>query len=98
MSSPVPISLETDPTVEVHLCIPEDQAKYLPRRRRVPRLWPGSAPLPRQGEVIYLSNTSAWGVSMVLHEWKTETLLRIELWLAHVKTSHNRPSGFSLTQ
>lgn len=89
----------TKPTIEVLLCVPDDQAKYLPKRRRAPDNLPPTAPLPRQGEVIYLSSTSAWGVQMVVHEWKTPDHLRVEVWLSHVITSnHTRPSGFSLTQ
>lgn len=87
------------PDVRVHLCIPEDQKKFLPRRRVAPAYHPANAPLPRQGEVIYLSSSSAWGVSMVIHEWVTPMELRVELWLEHVpSTRHGRPTGFTLTQ
>jgi hypothetical protein len=87
------------PKIEMHICIPDDQAKYLPKRRRAPALLPSAAPLPRQGEVIYLSPSSAWGVAMVVHDWKSADHLRVEIWLTHVTTNgHTRPSGFSLTQ
>lgn len=60
---------------------------------------PLEAPLPRIGEVIYLSSSSAWGVAMVIHEWRSAQDLRIELWLEHVHAARQqRPSGFSITQ
>jgi hypothetical protein len=83
----------------IHLCVPDDQARYLPRRRRAPLVLPTTAPLPRQGEVIYLSPQSAWGVTMVIHEWHAQDTLRIEIWLEHVTSERrSRPSGFVLTQ
>lgn len=85
--------------IEIHLCIPDDQEKWLPKRRRAPINLPLTAPLPRMGEVIYLSSSSAWGVAMVIHEWRGTHDLRIELWLEHVHAArHQRPSGFSITQ
>lgn len=82
------------------LCIPEEQQRYLPKRRRAPAHLPLGIPLPRQGEVIYLSSTSAWGVAMVIHEWESPDQLRIEVWLEHVAAGarHTRPPGFALTQ
>jgi hypothetical protein len=85
--------------VRVHLCVPEDQKRHLPKRRRAPAELPPEAPLPRQGEVIYLSSSSAWGVAMVIHEWLSQDMLRVEVWLEHVTASRNaRPPGFELTQ
>lgn len=85
--------------IEIHLCIPDDQEKWLPKRRRAPLNLPLAAPLPRIGEVIYLSSSSAWGVAMVIHEWRSEQDLRIELWLEHVHAARQqRPSGFTITQ
>jgi hypothetical protein len=85
--------------IEVHLCIPHDQERFLPRRRRAPIHLPLSAPLPRAGEVIYLSSSSAWGVAMVIHEWQNTEHLRVEVWLEHVGSSRQmRPTGFALTQ
>lgn len=90
---------QSKPEVRVHLCIPDDQEKFLPGRRRAPAYLPPDVPLPRQGEVIYLSSSSAWGVAMVVHEWLSPRELRIELWLEHVNAArHTRPTGFSLTQ
>lgn len=85
--------------VQIHLCIPEDQKRHLPKRRRAPAYLPLNVPLPRHGEVIYLSSTSAWGVAMVIHEWQSPDELRVEIWLEHVSASrHARPTGFPLTQ
>lgn len=85
--------------VSVHLCVPEDQARHLPKRRRAPHLLPRDVPLPRTGDVIYLNPQSAWGVQMVVYQWDTPDALRIEVWLEYVANSrHTRPSGFSLTQ
>jgi len=85
--------------VRTVFCVPEDQEKFLPKRRRAPAHLPVNAPLPRQGEVVYLSSSSAWAVSMVIHQWHAPTDLCIEVWLVHVATSRDsRPPGFALTQ
>lgn len=85
--------------VDVHLCVPDDQERYLPKRRRAPQYLPPNAPLPRKGEVIYLSSTSAWGVNLVIHEWRSPVELRVEIWLEHIGAARfGRPSGFALTQ
>jgi hypothetical protein len=87
------------PTVEIHLCVPDDQQRHLPKRRRAPNPLPPNAPLPRTGEVLYLSSSSAWAVEQVIHEWRSPVDLRIELWLTHVGSSrHGRPTGFAITQ
>lgn len=95
----VPMSNNTNggPTsVRVCLCVPDDQKRHLPKRHRAQ--WPHGAPIPRTGEVVYLSSTSAWGVSMVIHEPRGDGLLT-EIWLEHVSGSrHLRPTGFALTQ
>lgn len=70
--------------VTVHLCIPTDQLQHAPRRRRAPYELPPGAPVPRHGEVIYLSRSSAWGVAMVVHDWQAPDELRVEVWLEHV--------------
>lgn len=73
--------------------------RYLPKRVRAPDVLPDGAPLPRQGDVIYLSPSSAWAVQMVIHEWDSAESVRVEVWLDHVSSSrHGRPTGFSLTQ
>lgn len=85
--------------VVVHLCIPEHQVRHLPKRRKAPQRLPAAAPLPRVGEVVYLSRSSAWGVALVVHEWEAPDRLRVEVWLEHVDSPrHQRPTGFSLTQ
>jgi hypothetical protein len=92
-------SIPNDTQVQVHLCVPEDQQRYLPKRRRAPAHMPPNAPIPRQGEVIYLSSTSAWGVAMVIYVWQSPAELRVEVWLEHVSGAlHARPTGFALTQ
>lgn len=89
----------TQVTVEVRLRVPDDQAHHLPSRARWPDCLPGNAPLPRQGDLIYLSSTSAWGVEAVIHEWRTPQDLRIEVWLHHLGATHHttRPD-FATTQ
>ena len=85
--------------MRVHLCIPDDQEHHLPKRRRAPQFVPNDVPLPRVGEVIYLSSTSAWVVRIVIHEWHTAVDLRIELWLEWIGSArHSRPPGFEITQ
>lgn len=86
-------------TVDVCLCVPDDQEVHLPKRRRAPRRMPNGAPIPRMGEVVYLSSTSAWKVLMVIHEWRALDQLRVEVWLEYVGGARDRrPPGFELTQ
>lgn len=97
MTSPSAIPEPTE--VQIHLCIPEDQERHLPKRRRAPLLLPRDVPLPRIGEVIYLSSSSAWTVSFVIHEWRSAGELRIELWMDWAGSArHARAPGFALTQ
>jgi hypothetical protein len=100
MLSPMTIPpTTTTANVEIHLCVPDDQRQHLPKRRRAPHQLPANAPLPRVGEVLYLSSSSAWAVELVIHEWRSPEDLRIELWLTHVGSSrHARPPGFAITQ
>lgn len=84
--------------IEIHFCIPDDEKQFLPMRRRTPTLLPPNAPLPRQGEVLYLSKESAWCVELVIHEWSAPTMLRVEVWLQHLSLRRARPTGFMLTQ
>lgn len=86
-------------TTRIHLCVPDDQVRHLPKRRRAPQFLTLQTPLPRTGDVLYLSPHSAWGVQMVVYEWDAPDALRIEVWLEHVGNSrHTRPSGFTLPQ
>lgn len=87
------------PRIEIHMCVADDQERHLPKRRRAPRFLPLMAPLPRVGEVIYLSSSSAWQVDQIVHEWRSPQDLRIELWLVWIGNArHARPPGFEVTQ
>lgn len=80
----------------VHLCVPDDQARHLPKRRKAPESLPPNIPVPRQGDVIYLSRSSAWAVSLVVHDWLAPDNLRIEVWLKHVANVQAlQESGFA---
>jgi hypothetical protein len=82
--------------LSVHLCVPDDQARHLPKRRRAPESLPPNVPVPRQGDVIYLSRSSAWGVEVVVYDWLAPDELRIEVWLKHVGTAQQlKESGFA---
>lgn len=83
--------------IEVQLCIPEEQERFVPKRRRAPQFLPLTCPIPRKGEVIYLAQASPWAVSLVVHQWRGPTYLRVEVWLEHLGTM-GRPAGFALTQ
>jgi hypothetical protein len=79
----------------VHLCVPDDQVRHLPKRRKAPESLPPNVPVPRQGDVIYLSRSSAWGVEVVVYDWLAPDQLRIEIWLKHVGSAQQlRESGF----
>jgi hypothetical protein len=93
-------SMNATPRIEVHLCVPDDQAKHMPKRRRAPSYLPLLAPLPRRGETVYLSSTSAWLVEHVIHEWLTPIDLRIEVWLTFAAGAarHDRHPDFAMTQ
>lgn len=91
--------MNAQPAIKIHLCVPDDQKQFLPKRRRAPEYLPPSAPLPRIGELIYLSSSSAWGVELVIHEWLSPVDLHIEVWITHIGSSRSRrPDGFALTQ
>jgi hypothetical protein len=95
----VPSHANGAPQITIHLCVPDDEEQHLPKRRRAPRYLPAGAPLPRKGEVLYLSSTSAWAVELVIHEWRSPLDLHIEVWLTHLGNArHRRASGFALTQ
>lgn len=98
-SSGGPIQAPPGVRVTRHLCVPDDQERHLPKRRRAPQFLPPEAPMPRQGEVLYLSSSSAWAVELVIHEWRSPIELRIEIWITHIGSArHSRPTGFALTQ
>lgn len=87
-------------TVVVRLCVGGHDERHIPRRRTAPQVLPNNAPLPRIGEVIYLSSTSAWGVELVIHDWRSADLLHIEVWITHVTgvARHSRHGLFARTQ
>lgn len=74
--------------VEVHLCIQDKERHHLPNPCTVPHVLPRHAPLPRQGEVVYLGSDSAWWVTSVIHHWRTPQELRVELWLEHMSPQY----------
>ena len=83
--------------VETRLCIPDDQLHQASDLPAWALELPDGAPLPRTGDVLYLSSTSAWGVSMVIHERLSHGFTRIEVWLEHVGASrHPRDPGSRL--
>lgn len=86
------------PVVQAHYCVPDDQQRYLPRQSRIPTRLHPNVPMPRVGDVVYLSPRSAWGVQLVVYDWRSPGLLCIEVWLQHVATTAQRPTGFAITQ
>lgn len=61
---------------------------HLAHGQSVPN-WPEGAALPRIGEVIYFTSTSAWGVAMLIHELLPGGRLRVEVWLEHVNAARH---------
>ena len=83
-------TLPRTPGLSVHLCFPDDQIEYLPQGQALPK-WPAGVPAPRKGEVIYVTSTSAWAVSLVIHEIiYGGGGVRVEVWLEWVGTAHHR--------
>lgn len=94
---PVPVPVQ-QAKVEVELCVPDDQLSFLPEHRAAPFMLPANVPVPHKGEVIYISSTSAWGVMMVIHEWRSPLDLRIEVWIEWVgSVRQERPDECRLT-
>ena len=77
------------PAFVVHLCIPDDQIAHFPQGQAIPT-WPLGVQPPRIGEVIYLTSTSAWVVSMVVNELVHGGGVRIEAWLDWIGASRHR--------
>lgn len=90
---------QAPPGVEVVLCVPDDQRRYLPRRTPMPERI-GLAEKPLLGEIIMFDEHNAWSVSLVIHTWPWPTQHRIEVWLERLSSrmGHERPSGFSVTR
>lgn len=85
--------------VTAHYCVTDEEEIHLPRRRRHPRLLPRDVPLPRVGELVYLSSTSSWSVKRIVYEWRNSHDMRIQVWLEYEGPTHfGRPPGFELTQ
>lgn len=85
--------------IEAVLSFPDDQRVHLPDYRPAPDLLPPGSPIPRLGEFVYLSSTSAWMVWRGVHEWLSPTGLRIEVWLDWVGSSRQaRNPDFMVTQ
>jgi len=87
------------PRGEVKLCVPGDQVTHLPPKAAgtychstscVSLDWPAGAELPKAGEVIYLSSTSAWGVSMVIHECRPGGVIGVEVWIEYLAAARLR--------
>ena len=76
------------------LCIPDDQLAHVPKGIAIP-VWPRGAHLPRKGDVIYLTSTSAWVVRIVIHEFVPCGAVRIELWVDWVGAARHRPADCS---
>jgi hypothetical protein len=98
-AAPAAPTLADPLSVEIHLCVPDHEEHLMPRRRRAPLMLPLAAPLPRIGEVVNLSTTSSWHVTMVIHAWRSPRALRIEVWLEHLgdASGHMRRAGFDHT-
>lgn len=86
-------------TVQIDLCVPDDQEHFLPPHLSPPLSLPAHAPLPRHGEVIYLGNSSMWGVAMVVYQVPAPLQVRVEVWLEHLPPEQlARVAGFAPTQ
>jgi hypothetical protein len=81
----------------IRLCIPDDQRHHAADLPRWALEMPHGTALPRVGDVLYLSSTSAWGVSLVIHERLSPQVTRVEIWLEHVGAArHTRDPGSRL--
>jgi len=89
----------TFPAIRIELRSLDETAAPLPKRRQIPEALPFGAPLPRAGEIVYVSSTSAWRVRLVLHEWLSPSYLRIVVLVDYEGTTHHAPDvPFALTQ
>jgi hypothetical protein len=70
--------------------IPDEQLQHLPDGQQVPNSMPPGSTLPRTGDVIYLTSTSAWAVRAVIHELLPGARVRIEVWLEWVGSARHR--------
>jgi hypothetical protein len=86
------------PAIRVELRSFDEAAQPLPRRG--PRFLPPAAPVPQQGDLVYLTSTSAWRVRMLVHEWLALDTLHVHVIVEHVGATHhgNRASFPAATQ
>lgn len=75
----------------IKLCISDDQLTHLPQGVAV-KTWPAGAVLPRVGEVVYLSSTSAWVVRIVVHEFLCGGDVSTEVWIDWIGAARHRES------
>lgn len=87
------------PAIRIELQAVEDSHVQLPKRRRTPHYLPLHAPLPRQGEIIYINSTSAWRVVGVVHDWLAADDLHVLVLVEHFGTTHHGARrDFGVTQ
>lgn len=82
------------PTPRVRLYVPDDQVVHLTEGQGLP-VWPAGATAPRQGDVIYVSSTSAWGVALVVHEFQDDGSIAVQVWLEWVGAARTLSDGDS---
>ena len=87
------------PAIRIEVRAVDESVNALPRRHRMPHYLPLCAPLPRAGELIYVSSTSAWRVSGVVHQWHAPDDLHVLVWVEFAGSTHHagRPA-FDVTQ
>jgi len=84
-------AIAAPPITTVHLCIPDDQLVHAEELPSWALCMPEGAPLPRKGDVLYLSSTSAWAVILVIHERLSRDMTRVEVWLEYTSCArHSR--------
>lgn len=93
-----PTGAAAAPIIEVQLCVPGSEARFLPTRRLAPDFLPPQAPLPRVDDIVYLSRRSSWKVWLLIHRWLAPDRLRIEVWIEHVSLPSKLVQGFEVTQ
>lgn len=77
----------------------DEHAALFPKRRRAPFVLPTGAPVPRAGEMVFLTSTSAWGVLHVVHEILAGGELCVSVWLRYLgKTPYAERPDFVPTQ
>ena len=76
-------------TSAVRLCIPDEQLHHLPEGQHVPDTLPPGSLLPRKGDVMYLTSTSAWSVEIVIHELLCGDRVRVEVWLTWIGSARH---------